>query len=63
MGADVDCDPRPKNINTLQRAAEDMLRQKHVSSVLFKGKRVGERSNMEMLDMFARELVLEHNRC
>ncbi|KAF3327117.1 patatin-like protein 7 [Carex littledalei] len=62
MGADVDCDPRPENINTLQRAAEDMLRQKHVSSVLFKGKRVGERSNMEMLDMFARELVLEHNR-
>lgn len=39
-----------------------MLRQKHVSSVLFKGKKVGERTNMEMLDMFARELVQERNR-
>jgi hypothetical protein len=42
-------------------AAEEMLRQKHVSSVLFEGKRVGERTNMEMLDAFARELVQEHH--
>jgi hypothetical protein len=62
IGSDVDYDPRPENIKTLLRAAEEMLRQKHVSSVLFEGKRVGERTNMEMLDVFARELVQEHHR-
>ncbi|KAJ4780193.1 Patatin [Rhynchospora pubera] len=62
IGSDVDCDPRPENIKTLLRAAEEMLRQKHVESVLFEGKKVGERTNMEMLDVFARELVQEHHK-
>lgn len=61
-GASVDSDPSPGNVKRLIGAAEEMLKQKNVESVLFEGKRIGEQSNIEKLDWFAGELVLEHQR-
>ncbi|WOL04255.1 patatin-like protein 6 [Canna indica] len=63
-GVDVDYDPSPANVKVLLEAAEEMLNQKNVESVLFSGRRMGEQTNMEKLDWFAEELVLEHQqRC
>ncbi|CAL9088085.1 Patatin-like phospholipase [Musa troglodytarum] len=59
---DVDSDPSPANVKVLLEVAEEMLKQKNVESVLFSGKRIGEQMNMEKLDRFAGELVLEHQR-
>ncbi|RWV87960.1 hypothetical protein GW17_00049998 [Ensete ventricosum] len=59
---DVDSDPSPANVKVLLEVAEEMLKQKNVESVLFSGKRIGEQTNMEKLDRFAGELVLEHQR-
>ncbi|KAJ3680955.1 hypothetical protein LUZ60_015444 [Juncus effusus] len=50
----------PADPRDLEAAAEEMLRQKNVESILFTGKRVGDRSNMEVLDRVASELVQEH---
>ncbi|PIN09702.1 Ca2+-independent phospholipase A2 [Handroanthus impetiginosus] len=61
-GANVDSDPSPSNIKTLIGIADEMLKQKNVESVLFSGKRIGEKSNFEKLDWFAEQLVLEHQR-
>ncbi|KAJ0970496.1 hypothetical protein J5N97_023373 [Dioscorea zingiberensis] len=61
-GADTDSDPSPANVKALVDAAEEMLKQKNVESVLFSGKRINEKTNMEKLDWFAGELVLEHQR-
>lgn len=61
-GPDSDCDPSSGNVKVLLGAAEEMLKQKNVESVMFGGKRIGEKSNMEKLDWFAGELVLEHQR-
>lgn len=61
-GPNVDTDPSPNNVKMLVGAAEEMLKQKNVESVLFGGKRIGEQSNFEKLDWFAGELVLEHQR-
>ncbi|KAE8669856.1 Patatin-like protein 8 [Hibiscus syriacus] len=61
-GANVDTDPSPSNVKMLIGIAEEMLKQRNVESVLFGGKRIGEESNMEKLDWFAGELVLEHQR-
>ncbi|KAF5729505.1 PATATIN-like protein 6 IIB [Tripterygium wilfordii] len=61
-GPNVDTDPSPGNVKSLIGAAEEMLKQKNVESVLFGGKRIGEESNFEKLDWFAGELVLEHMR-
>ncbi|XP_010920397.3 patatin-like protein 7 isoform X1 [Elaeis guineensis] len=61
-GVDVDSDPSPGNVRALLGAAEEMLKQKTVESVMFGGKRMGEQTNMEKLDWFAGELVLEHQR-
>ncbi|KAF5742536.1 PATATIN-like protein 6 IIB [Tripterygium wilfordii] len=61
-GPNVDTDPSPSNVKMLIGAAEEMLKQKNVESVLFGGKRIGEQSNFEKLDWFAGELVLEHQR-
>ncbi|KAI3854040.1 hypothetical protein MKX03_030220 [Papaver bracteatum] len=60
--ANLDCDPSPGNVKKLVAAADEMLKQKNVESVLFGGKRVGELINYEKLDWFAGELVLEHQR-
>ncbi|XP_065030325.1 patatin-like protein 6 [Musa acuminata AAA Group] len=59
---EVDHDASPGNVKLLLEAAEAMLRQKNVESVLFGGKMTREQSNMEKLDWFAGELVLEHER-
>ncbi|RWW04690.1 hypothetical protein GW17_00032075 [Ensete ventricosum] len=59
---EVDYDGRPGTVKVLTEAAEEMLRQKNVESVLFGGKRVRGQTNMEKLDWFAEELVLEHRR-
>ncbi|CAL9091324.1 unnamed protein product [Musa textilis] len=61
-GVDVDCDPSPANVKVLLEAAEEMLKQQNVESVLFSGRRIGEQTNMERLDWFAGELELEHRR-
>ncbi|WOL19339.1 hypothetical protein Cni_G28137 [Canna indica] len=62
FGVDVDCNPSPANVMVLIEAAEEMLKQKNVESVLFSGRRFAEQTNMEKLDWFAGELVLEHQR-
>ena len=61
-GANTDSDPSPDNVKLLVKVADEMLKQKNVESVLFNGKRIGEQSNLEKLDWFASELVLEHQR-
>lgn len=61
-GHNVDIDPSPSNVKMLIGAAEEMLKQKNVESVLFGGKRIAEQNNFEKLDWFASELVLEHER-
>lgn len=60
--ANVDTDSSPGNVKKLTEMAEEMLKQKNVESVMFEGKRVGEKSNYEKLDWFAGELVAEHQR-
>lgn len=61
-GINVDSDPSPSNVKTLTTIADEMLTQKNVESVLFEGKKIADRSNLEKLDWFAGELVLEHQR-
>lgn len=61
-GHNVDIDPSHSNVKMLIGAAEEMLKQKNVESVLFGGKRIAEQNNFEKLDWFASELVLEHER-
>ncbi|KAG2332428.1 hypothetical protein Bca4012_017985 [Brassica carinata] len=58
----IDTDASPSNVNMLVGAAEEMLKQKNVESVLFGGKKINEESNFEKLDWLAGELVLEHQR-
>lgn len=60
--ANVDHDSSPGNVKMLVGVAEEMMKQKNVESVLFGGKRIGEKTNFEKLDWFAGELVLEHQR-
>ncbi|KAG9439653.1 hypothetical protein H6P81_019818 [Aristolochia fimbriata] len=43
-------------------AAEEMLKQKNVESLLFHGKKISEKTNMEKLNWFAGELVKEEER-
>lgn len=43
-------------------AAEEMLSQKNVESVLFRGKKLAEQTNAEKLERFAHELVKERDR-
>ncbi|KAD7480028.1 hypothetical protein R6Q59_008815 [Mikania micrantha] len=61
-GINVDSDPSPSNVRMLTALADEMLGQKNVESVLFGGKRVIDQTNLEKLDWFAGELVLEHQR-
>ncbi|XP_022868230.1 patatin-like protein 6, partial [Olea europaea var. sylvestris] len=55
-GANVDTDPSPSNVKMLAGIADEMLKQKNVESVLFSGKKIGEQSNLEKLDLFAEQL-------
>ncbi|XP_008791526.1 patatin-like protein 6 [Phoenix dactylifera] len=61
-GVAVDSDPSPGNVKALLGAAEEMLKRKNVESLMFGGKKIGEQTNMEKLDWFAGELLLEHQR-
>ncbi|KAJ0704956.1 putative patatin-like phospholipase domain, Acyl transferase/acyl hydrolase/lysophospholipase [Helianthus annuus] len=61
-GTNVDSDPSPSNVSMLTAMADEMLGQKNVESVLFGGKKVIDQTNLEKLDWFAGELVLEHQR-
>jgi len=42
--------------------AEEILAQRNVESVLFRGKKVAEQTNAEKLERFAHELVKERDR-
>ncbi|KAK9085866.1 hypothetical protein Sjap_026277 [Stephania japonica] len=42
--------------------AEEVLRQKNVESVMFKGKRVAQKTNMEKLEMVGEEVIREQER-
>lgn len=44
------------------RETENMLTQNNVESVLFQGKRIVGSSNVEKIDVFASELVMEQER-
>ncbi|GJN08437.1 hypothetical protein PR202_ga26353 [Eleusine coracana subsp. coracana] len=59
-GPDGEYEPTPANVSALLAAADEMLKQRNVESVLFEGRRVGEQTNAEKLDRFAAELVGEH---
>jgi len=59
-GPDGEYEPTPANVRALLAAADEMLKQRNVESVLFEGRRVGEQTNAEKLDRFAAELVAEH---
>ncbi|XP_062216169.1 patatin-like protein 6 [Phragmites australis] len=59
-GPDGEYDPTPANVRALLAAADEMLKQRNVESVLFEGRRVGEQTNAEKLDWFAGELIAEH---
>ncbi|KAL6907559.1 hypothetical protein ACP4OV_002598 [Aristida adscensionis] len=59
-GPDGDYDPTPANVRALLAAADEMLKERNVESVLFEGRRVGEQTNGEKLEQFAAELVAEH---
>ncbi|KAL5716557.1 hypothetical protein ACHQM5_018229 [Ranunculus cassubicifolius] len=48
--------------NKLVDIAEKMLTQKNVESVLFRGKKVSEVTNLDKLEIFAGELLKEHQR-
>ncbi|KAG2542044.1 patatin-like protein 6 [Panicum virgatum] len=59
-GPDGEYEPTPGNVRALLAAADEMLKQRNVESVLFEGRRVAEQTNAEKLDRFAAELVAEH---
>ncbi|XP_058100151.1 patatin-like protein 7 [Magnolia sinica] len=50
------------DMRSLLADAEGMLAQKNVESVLFQGKKISGKTNAEMLDGFAVELIKEHER-
>jgi hypothetical protein len=47
---------------TVLGLTEKMLSQRNVESVLFRGKRISDKTNAEKLDYFAHELMKEHDR-
>ncbi|EPS72086.1 hypothetical protein M569_02674, partial [Genlisea aurea] len=59
---DRDTDWSAGNVKTLTEAGDEMLKQKSVEAVMLGGRRIGEKTNAELLDWFAEELVAEHRR-
>jgi len=51
-----------KSETDLLAVSEEMLRQKNVESVLFKGKKVANNSNLEKLELFGGEIIKEGER-
>ncbi|KAK1308084.1 hypothetical protein QJS10_CPA09g01156 [Acorus calamus] len=64
QGNNVRGRPNSNSIKTesLLNAVEEMLTQKNVESIMFRGKKVAEKTNIEKLDWLACELVKEHER-
>ncbi|CAA3026861.1 patatin 6 [Olea europaea subsp. europaea] len=60
FGPNVDSDCSPSNVKMLMAMGDEMLKQKNVESVLFSGKNIGEQTNLQKLDWFAEQLLLEH---
>ncbi|CAD6213744.1 unnamed protein product [Miscanthus lutarioriparius] len=54
--------PAPLHAETAAAAAETMLAQRNVESVLFRGRRLSERTNAEKVDTLVAELVKEQER-
>ncbi|CAM8920505.1 unnamed protein product [Rhodiola kirilowii] len=54
--------PSKSNHAEIINSVEDMLRQKNVESVLFKGKQLVDKTNAEKLDLFAGGLIKEQQR-
>lgn len=51
-----------KNKRDVLTIAEAMLKQKNVESLLFQGKRLAQSTNLDTLDNFANELIMEQER-
>ncbi|KHN22983.1 hypothetical protein glysoja_030653 [Glycine soja] len=51
-----------KTASDLLSISEEMLAQKNVESLLFKGKKVAENTNMDKLELFGGELIKEQER-
>ncbi|KAI6703094.1 hypothetical protein NL676_012230 [Syzygium grande] len=51
-----------KKTRDLLESTEEMLAQKHVESVLFQGKKIGERTNIDRLELFSGEILREEER-
>lgn len=51
-----------KTASDLLAVSEDMLAQKNVESVLFKGRKVVENTNLDKLELFGGELIKEQER-
>ncbi|XP_030516365.2 patatin-like protein 7 [Rhodamnia argentea] len=51
-----------KKTRDILESAEEMLAQKHVDSVLFQGKKMGERTNIDRLELFSGEILKEEER-
>lgn len=46
----------------MKETAEAVLSQRNVESVLFQGKRLSQQTNAEKLELFAGELIKEHDK-
>ncbi|KAG4956445.1 hypothetical protein JHK85_042825 [Glycine max] len=51
-----------KTASDLFAMSEEMLAQKNVESILFRGKKVAENTNMDKLELFGGELIKEQER-
>jgi hypothetical protein len=51
-----------KTASDLLAVSEEMLAQKNVESVLFKGRKVVENTNLDKLELFGGELIKEEER-
>lgn len=56
------CTPRMANPKNLMEAAEDIMSQRNVESLLFRGKKVSGETNAEKLDRFSGALIKEEER-
>lgn len=51
-----------KTVSDLLAVSEEMLAQKNVESVLFKGRKIAENTNLDKLEFFGGELIKEQER-
>ncbi|CAL9107023.1 unnamed protein product, partial [Musa textilis] len=60
--ASGNCIPRTRNSSRSMEAAEELLSQRNVESLLFGGKKISEHTNAEKLEWLAGELIKEDER-